>query len=157
MRKCCHALSMAFPRCRANRSTLQAFPVAGDMNSWPRLLGRVLFIFFGGSKPAIRDLRLDASFDRLTLDIKESWATCFWTIQVCLDATIRNRANAPLAKSLESLAQRVYVVTLLQKSDLANPEIIGVISAMNERYAKRLGFEPGNIDKAHLDRIRKLS
>jgi hypothetical protein len=44
-----------------SRTSSQAFPSFGDV-SWPRQLGRILFIFFGGSKPAIRDLRLEASF-----------------------------------------------------------------------------------------------
>jgi hypothetical protein len=131
------------------RSSMQTFPATGDVNSWPRLLGRVLFIFFGGNNPAIRHLHLDASFDELTADIKESWATCFWTIQVCLDATRRQRSNANLTRSLESLAQRLYAITQLQDIELTSMEITGVINAMNERYAMRLGFESGAIVRAH--------
>jgi hypothetical protein len=138
------------------RSSMQAFPETGDVNSWPRLLGRVLFIFFGGNKPAIHDLHLDASFAELTTDIKESWATCFWTIQVCLDAARRNRGNANLIKSLEVLAQRLYAITQLQDAELTGIEITGVIKAMNERYAQRLGLNPGTIERAHWNEITKL-
>ncbi|MGZ3308111.1 MAG: hypothetical protein ACXU8R_06265 [Xanthobacteraceae bacterium] len=50
---------------------------------------------------------------------------------------------------MESLAQRLYAVTQLQEVELTGPGIMGVIGAMNERYAKRLGFDPGTIEKAH--------
>jgi hypothetical protein len=33
---------------------------------------------------------------------------------------------------------------------------MGVIGAMNERYAKRLGFDPSTIEKAHRAEIAKL-
>jgi hypothetical protein len=138
------------------RSPMQAFPATGEVNSWPRLLGRVLFIFFGGNKPAIHALRLDASFAELTADIKESWATSFWAIQICLDATRRNRGNANLMKSLEGLAQRLYAITQLQDAELTGIEITNVIKAMNDRYAQRLGFDPDTIERAQLNEIAKL-
>ena len=139
-----------------SRTSSQAFPSSGDV-SWPRLLGRILFIFFGGSKPAIRDLRLEASFNELTADVQESWASCFWTMQVALDAVRRHRENAALIKSMESLAQRLYAVTQLQEVELTSPGIMGVIGAMNERYTKRLGFDPSTIEKAHRAEIAKLN
>jgi hypothetical protein len=140
-----------------NRSAVQVLPVTGDTNSWSRLLGRVLFIFFGGNNPAIRGLHLDATFDALTSDIKESWATCFWTIQVCVDAAKRHRENSTFIKSLYSLAERLYAITQLHDIELTGPEITSVITAMNERYANRLGFDPGAIEKAHLSETAKLN
>lgn len=138
------------------RTSMQAFPATGDVNSWPRLLGRVLFIFFGGNKPAIHALRLDASFVELTADIKESWATSFWAIQICLDVTRRNRGSANLIKSLEGLAQRLYAITQLQDAELTGIGITDVIKAMNDRYAQRLGFDPDTIERAHSNEITKL-
>lgn len=138
------------------RTSMQAFPATGDVNSWPRLLGRVLFIFFGGNKPAIHALRLDASFAELTADIKESWATSFWTIQICLDAARKNRSSANLIKSLEGLAQRLYGITQLQNAELTGTEITDVIKAMNDRYAQRLGFDPSTIESAHSNEVTKL-
>src|SRR5207248_3040931 len=124
-----------------SRTSSQAFPSSGDV-SWPRLLGRILFIFFGGANPPIRDLRLEVSFNELTADVQASCASCFWTIQVALDAVRRHRENAALIRSMESLAQRLYAITELQEVELKSPGIMGVIGAMNERYAKRLGFDP---------------
>src|SRR5438105_3058757 len=92
-------------------------------------------------------LHVDASFDELTADIKESWAACFWTIQACLEGARKRRGNADLVKSLESLAQRLYAITNLQNTELTGPETTGVIGAMNERYAKRLGIDAVAIEK----------
>src|SRR5207244_4252425 len=132
------------------------FPGKGAIDSWPRLLGRVLFIFFGGTSPAIRDLHLETSFDDLTSDIKEAWASCFWTIQVCLDAARRSRESPTLLKSIEALAQKLYAITQLHEVELSGPGIMGVIGAMNARYAKRLGFDPAAIEKGHREEIVKL-
>jgi len=133
-----------------NATLMQVFPAAGDANSsWPRLLGRILFIFFGGSKPAISALRLDSSFDELTADIKESWAACFWAIQACLQAARKHRSNASLIKSMETLSTRLYAVTGLKQVELTGPDITAVIAAMNERYARRLGVDAAAIESAH--------
>jgi hypothetical protein len=137
------------------RTTMQAFPTTDDAHTWPRLLGRALFIFFGGNKPAICDLHVDASFDDLTADIKESWAGCLWAIQASLDSARKHSGNANLVTSLQSLAQRIYAITNLQNTELAGLEITGVIRAMNERYGKRLGLDPSAIEKAHLNEAAK--
>lgn len=138
-----------------SRTSSQVFASSGGV-SWPRLLGRILFIFFGGSKPAIRDLRLEASFNELTEDVQESWASCFWATQVAFDAVCRCRENAALIKSMESLTQRLYAITKLREVELTGPGIMGVIAAMNERYAKRLGFDPEAIKNAHRAETARL-
>jgi hypothetical protein len=138
------------------QTAMQAFPAAGDANSWPRLMGRVLFAFFGGSHPAIHELRLDASFDDLTADIVEGWATCFWAIQACLDGARKHKDNVGLVKPLETLAQRLYAVTRLQEVEMTGPGVMGVIKAMNERYAARLGIDAGAVERTHLNESAKL-
>jgi hypothetical protein len=50
---------------------------------------------------------------------------------------------------MESLTQRLYAITKLREVELTGPGITGVIAAMNERYAKRLGFDPEAIEKTH--------
>jgi hypothetical protein len=40
---------------------------------------------------------------------------------------------------------------------LTSPGIMGVIGAMNERCAERLGFDPSTIEKAHCAEITKLN
>ena len=142
---------------RAGKQTaMQAFPAAGDANSWPRLMGRVLFALFGGSHPAIHELRLKASFDDLTADIVEGWATCFWAIQACLDGAREHKENVGLVKPLGTLAQRLYAVTRLQGVEMTGPGVMRVIKAMNERYAARLGIDAGVVERAHLNESAKL-
>jgi hypothetical protein len=138
------------------QSPLQVFAAAGDNNSWPRLLGRIIFVFFGGTRPAIRHLQLDASHSELSADVKECWTTCFWTMQACLAAARMHQGNRGMVKSLESLAQRLYAVTQLQRSELAGLETIGIISLMSERYAKRLGLEANAIESAHLLQVARV-
>ena len=58
---------------------------------------------------------------------------------------------------MESLAQRLYAITQLQEVELKSPGIVGVIGAMNERYAKRLGFDPSAIEKAYRAEIATLT
>jgi len=132
-----------------NATSMQVFPAAGHENSWPRLLGRVLFIFFGGKKPAIGALHLDSSFDELTVDIRESWAACLWAIQACVHAARQHRSNAGLIKTMETFSARLYAVTGLKEVELTGADITAVIAAMNERYARRLGIDPATIEKAH--------
>jgi hypothetical protein len=57
---------------------------------------------------------------------------------------------------LEPLAQRVYALTKLQNVELTGSGIIGVINAMNDRYAKRLRIDPSMIEKAHRKELEKL-
>jgi hypothetical protein len=61
-----------------------------------------------------------------------------------------------MVKSLEALADRLYAVTQLQRSELAGSETIGIISLMNERYAKRLGLDASSIENAHLLEVERL-
>jgi hypothetical protein len=51
----------------------------------------------------------------------------------------------------------LYAVTQLQEAELTSPGIMGVIGAMNERYAKRLGFDPRTIENARRAEIEKLN
>jgi hypothetical protein len=136
---------------------LQVFPASGDVNSWSRLVGQVLAAFFGWKRPAIHDLRIDSSFDELTADIIEGWATCFWAVQACLDCARRHRDNAGLVRPLEALAQTLYTVTRLQEVELTGPAVMSVIEAMNEAYAARLGIDAEAVIRAHLSQSGKLA
>lgn len=137
-------------------STMQVLRPTG-YESWGRLLGRVISTFFGGNDPAIAHLRIDASFDELTADIKECWASCYWAIQVGLDAARKHGESAQFVKLMEALSQRLYAVTRLHESELGGPEITAIIDRMNERYSERLGFDPAAIDKSHRREIAGLA
>ena len=53
------------------RSSLRVLPVEGDHNSWPFVMGRLLFPIFGGRDPAIRHLYLGIEHDQIPGDIIE--------------------------------------------------------------------------------------
>ena len=76
------------------RTSLQVLPVQDGGESWPWLMGQVLFGFFGGNDPAIQHVKLDALHEQLTDDILECWATCFWCLHACLGACLAQRMRA---------------------------------------------------------------
>ena len=60
-------------------SSLQVLPTSHDVNgAWPRLLGKCLFTYFGGSSPAIRKLVIEDYYDQIPDDVLECWASCLW-------------------------------------------------------------------------------
>src|SRR5205823_933442 len=70
---------------------LQVLSLSGDDDGWPKLMGRILFDFFGGARPPIRELSLSATYDQLPDDVLECWATAFWCCQACLAAAASHR------------------------------------------------------------------
>jgi hypothetical protein len=47
-------------------------PLGSETDGWPRLIGQLLFAFFGGNRPAIHHLEIGAIHDKLPDDILES-------------------------------------------------------------------------------------
>src|SRR6185312_11421026 len=97
------------------RTSLQVLPVQDGTESWPRLMGQILFGFFGGNDPAIRHVKLDALHDQLTDDILECWATCFWCLHACVGARCTKEEQAALARYILALADKLYRLTGLKK------------------------------------------
>ena len=106
------------------RTSLQVLPAEGGENGWPRTLGRILFGFFGGTDPVIRHIQIDSVHDQLSDDILESWATCFWAIQACLNAPVTPETHAKLSRIFLSLAENIYSLTGLS-STLADLGSVG--------------------------------
>lgn len=131
------------------RTSLQVLPVQDGGESWPRLMGRVLFGFFGGNDPAIRHVKLDAVHEQLTDDIVECWATCFWCIHACLGAPCTKDEHAALARYIFALAERLYRLTGLKKDELLAPDIDLVMQSMSERFSGRLGLDAAGLSKGH--------
>jgi hypothetical protein len=74
-------------------STLQVLPPSGDANAaWPRLLGKCLFAYFGGSAPVIRKLVVEDYYDQIP-DILECWAGCLWAIQAIAEIAAHTGAG----------------------------------------------------------------
>ena len=71
------------PGPNARGTPLQVLPLSEEEDGWPKLMGQVVFCFFGGTRPPIREFSLSAVYDQLPDDILECWATAFWCCQTC--------------------------------------------------------------------------
>lgn len=138
------------------RTSLQVLPVQGGGESWPRLLGRVLFCFVGGPDPAIRQVKLDALHDQLTDDILECWATCFWCLHACLGAPCSKDERATLAKYILVLAERIYRLTGMNEIELRGADVELLMGRLSERFSVRLGLDAGTLAAGHQALVRSI-
>lgn len=138
------------------RTSLQVLPMQDGAESWPRLMGQVLFGFFGGNDPAIRHVKLDALHEQFTDDILECWATCFWCLRACLGAPCSKDEHAALARYILALAERLYRLTGLKEDELLAPDIELVMERMSERFNGRLGLDPAALTKGHESLVRSI-
>lgn len=132
-----------------NRSRIRILPVEGSQNSWPMLMGRLLFTFFGGNNPAIRLLHLTDEHDQIPGDFNECWATCYWAFEACMNATLSTTEKTRIDGLLKPMAKKAFLLTLPSKDELLADDIISVINRMNESYAEPLAINPDQIQKAH--------
>lgn len=139
-----------------DRTPLQVLPVQDGAESWPRLMGRILFGFFGGNDPAIRHVRLDALHEQFTDDILECWATCFWCLHACLGAPCSKDEHTTLARHILALAEKLYRLTGLKEDELLAPDIEFVMERMSERFDRRLGLDPAALAKGHKSLMRSI-
>lgn len=142
----------------ANRpkSRLQVLPLEGDQDSWPLLLGRILFEIFGGNHPAIRILYLTNEHDQIPDDIVECWATCYWCLHACLTAPVSARERKRLIQYLKPLAELACRLTLPTKDELLGDDVMAIMSSMSESYCDRLGVDPAAIAAGHRALVNAL-
>jgi hypothetical protein len=139
------------------KNSLQVLPPAGDSEAaWPRLLGKVLFIYFGGRKIAIQTLVLDGFYDQIPDDILECWASCMWAIQVALLTAARHREHRALSRGLESLRDSIYRVVALRQEEMGDARILGVLDALNKRFASSLCLDCDAIYTAHWQAVKNV-
>jgi hypothetical protein len=139
------------------RTSLQVLSVEDGEHSWPRILGRVLFGFFGGNDPAVRHVKIDAIHDQVSDDILECWATCFWGIQACLSAPCSSTERLTIAKYIKPLAERAYVLTGLTQVELLASNISTVMDKLSDRFAARLGIDTAAVREAHISLTKAVS
>lgn len=130
-------------------STLRVLPVEGDPNSWPVLIGRLLFSFFGGNKPAIRLLHLIKEHDQIPGDFSECWATCYWALQACINAPLSPKEQHRIEGLLKPMMKTTFLLTLPSKDEVLAEEIISVMDQMNKSYVVPLGINPLQILNGH--------
>jgi hypothetical protein len=132
-----------------DQSMLRVLPVGGDQNSWPVLIGRLLFTFFGGNKPAIRLLHTTDEHDQVPGDFNECWATCYWAFQACMNAPLSAKEKARINGFLASIITSAFVFTLPSKDELLGDDILAVMGRMNESYAVGMAIDPAAILAGH--------
>ncbi|KKJ78001.1 hypothetical protein WH95_06245 [Kiloniella litopenaei] len=135
---------------QAGQDALQVLPVEDDPDSWPIIIGRLLFKIFGGPNPAIASLKLETDHDQLPVDLIECWATCFWCIQACLAAPMSKKERARIDRYIESLVRQVYLRTHLTEQELSADSVVTVMEGLSSQYAERLGIDAGVIRSAHM-------
>lgn len=138
------------------RASIQVLPADGDKDSWPFVMGRLLFTVFGGNDPAIRQLYLSNEHDQIPDDIVECWATCYWCFQACMQASIPKIEKARITKHLRPIASYAYTMTLPTKAELLGEDVMTIIEGMNARYAEKLGIEPAAIENGHQSFVENL-
>lgn len=138
------------------RSGLQVLPPEGDADSWPIVIGRLLFAIFGGRDPAIRHLYLSGEHDQIPDDLVECWATCYWCLQACLHAPLSKAQRERISRYLKPMADRAYRLTLPTKEELLGVDVETVMEGMSESFAERLGIAPENIITAHRSVVESL-
>jgi hypothetical protein len=142
---------------KIGHAPLQVLALDEKDDGWPKLIGRVLFCFFGGARPPIRELALSTVYDQLPHDILECWATAFWCCQVCLAAAVSHRKLKQLEGNFRKLTGRVYQLTGLSHEELSAGRIMGVIDGLNARFSARLGLTADRIRDRHQLCIRHMS
>jgi hypothetical protein len=139
------------------KSPLQVLPAVGDVEgAWPRLLGKVLFAYFGGPRSAVSTLILDEFFDQISDDILECWASCIWAIQAAIVAISRHRESTTLSRSFENLRISIYRIIALREEEMDDPRIIQVLDALSRRLGESLGCGSLLILEAHRRTAREL-
>ncbi|WP_441278596.1 hypothetical protein AB7783_20055 [Tardiphaga sp. 172_B4_N1_3] len=132
------------------KTSVQVLPVGDSNESWPRLIGRVLFSFFGGADPAIRHVAIDASHKQFTDDLVECWATCFWCLHACLCAPYSKTEHTALQPYLLKLSERVYRLTgFRDNEEVQSPDIALVMERLSERLSAPLGVDPLLLADSH--------
>lgn len=140
----------------ASRSLLHVLPLGDDGNSWPLVIGRILFSMFEGREPAIRVLHLNAGYDLIPIDVMECWATCYWCLQACLLASAVSKDHSRIQQYSKKLAERTYLLTLPTKAEFLADSVMAIVDHMNERYALKLGIDPTKLVAGHRALVDQL-
>lgn len=131
------------------RPRLQVLPPQNDANSWPIVVGRLLFDVFGGTDPAIRHLYLSGEHDQIPEDLVECWATCYWCLQACLNAPLSKTERERLGRYLKPLAEVAYRLTLPTKEELLGDDVTTIMDGMSASYGERMGLTSVAITDGH--------
>src|SRR3546814_10656012 len=97
---------------------------SSDLQSWPRLVVRVLVAFFGGRSPASSRLIMAREYIEMPVDFMECWVTSLWALDNIEVLMPNNSANRDFLPYISKL--RVLMIKLL---GLTSAELTGAIAA----------------------------
>jgi len=137
-------------------SSLQVLPREGAEDSWPRVIGRILFGLFDGGDPAIGHVQLETAGEHIAEDILECWATCFWCVQAAFAGPCSPAERKLLPKHLGPLMDKIYVATGLTALEYASSPVVAVMTKMSERFCARLGLDAIAQKKAHDEQVERV-
>jgi hypothetical protein len=134
----------------APENMLQVLPPSGDRDAaWPRLLGKVLFTYFGGQRIAIRTLVLDGFYDQIPDDVLECWATCMWAIQTVALATARYPEYRGMTVPIGNLRSSIYRTIALRQDELTDARILRVLEALTARFGMSMNLDGSVVLAVH--------
>lgn len=137
----------------AKISRRQVLPSQGEFG-WPYLAGRLLFTFFrahaGSQGPLVEKLAVASDGNAgIPDDVLECWATCFWAacaMHVAIDDK-KQHLKLPLKK--QEADEDLYRGTRVVREEALGERVTEFLSRLNQRFAKRLGVSPTEIEARH--------
>jgi hypothetical protein len=131
-------------------NSLQVLPPSKDMDgAWPRLLGKCLFSYFGGTSPAIRKLVIEDYYDQIPDDVLECWAGCIWSFQAIIEVASRTPELRVLMPAFQKLGASIYALTRLRRDEFFDARVAKTFEAFSQNFAKPLNLEPARLLATH--------
>jgi len=118
----------------------QGLACTSEMQSWPRLLVRILIAFFCGRTPAITRLMVSRDYTEMPVDFMECWVTVLWALDA-IEALVPNvPKNRPFLSYMPELRRRVVSLVGLTPAELNGEVAIEVREGLNWSVGERLDF-----------------
>lgn len=113
-----------------------------EMQSWPRLLVRILIAFFCGRRPAITRLMVSRDYTEMPVDFMECWTTVLWALDAIEALVPSTPKNRQFLSYMPELRRRVVTLLGLTPAELNGEVATEVREGLNRSLGQRLDFVP---------------
>lgn len=113
--------------------------INGDETGWPRMLVRLMSVFFCRPRPALARLMVGVEAAGLPEDFAECWATAIWAVDLLAAALPAKGPTASLSKMLPLLRRQMLTTLVLGPAELAAPEMAERYEGLDATLGARLG------------------
>lgn len=148
-------LAAGRPRAEGGGAAIQVLPPTGNA-SWILLIGKMLFVLFGGNSPAVQSLQIPRAHEDLPVDVIECWASALWAVNACKIALLHLPTERALLARLQELSDRMYRDLMLRVDQLEGEVVMGTYKSMTKRFADRLAVDPDALIQFHGREVRGL-